>query len=340
MAVLDRIVDGTIWPISLKKSPPEFTLTFTKNGIPLEEAGWAHQAYREQQPVFGTWTPDKEYLVLMPGFEAPHSRLFVPLIIEEQVFGLMMLVHRKPDYYNNQIADRLTVFVNQLTIAYQRADLFEQHRKLMQQIVMAQEAERQRVAHELHDDAGQSLTALQMNLQMLREDFVSEPQLHERITSVIQLTQATAEQIRNVSYKLRPPLLDTLGLNLALQGLCDDFAEYAVFEINYNGREVTGLSEVIQISLYRILQESLTNIAKHAAPNTVNVSISQDNTTLTLDIVDDGRGFKLDPAASYPSRSGLGLLGMRERTELLGGKFDIQSKPGQGTHIRVTVPTG
>jgi signal transduction histidine kinase len=142
------------------------------------------------------------------------------------------------------------------------------------------------------------------------------------------------EHIRLLAHALRPPVLDTLGLNLALEGLCNDFAQRTRLDVQYRGTELPDLPDPMTICFYRFLQEALTNIAKHANARYVFVALSYTQSTrqVCLTVADDGNGMII-PQSSAEWRTGLGLAGMQERFELLGGEVMIESQPGQGTRL-------
>jgi signal transduction histidine kinase len=158
--------------------------------------------------------------------------------------------------------------VAQAAIAIQNARWFtelrasrEELRELAQRIVTVQEEERRRVSRELHDEAGQSLTALKMSLEMIHADLPPELELIDQsLAEAIELTDETMERIRRLAHGLRPPALDALGLNTALEGLCREVASRAGLEMAYDGRELPRLPDTMAVSLYRFVQEALTNV--------------------------------------------------------------------------------
>jgi PAS domain S-box-containing protein len=211
----------------------------------------------------------------------------------------------------------------------------EQLARLTQQVVSAQEEERQRLSRELHDEAGQALTALKIGLELIQSDLpVEAGSLRQRLGEAVVLTETTMEQVRLLAHDLRPPALDTVGLNYTLEGLCHDFAERIQLPAHYVGTELPALPEAVKICLYRFLQEALTNVAKHAQANQVTIALHCDAETVSLSVADDGKGFDEQCGMS----AGIGLLGMRERLEVLGGKLDIESGSGQGTRLVARIP--
>lgn len=218
----------------------------------------------------------------------------------------------------------------------------ERLRRLAQQVISAQEEERQRLSRELHDEAGQALTALKIGQELIQADLPAESgSLYQRLAEAIALTDTTMEQMRLLAQDLRPPALDAVGLGPALEGFCRDFARRTQLSIDYLGAELPVLPEAINISLYRFLQEALTNVAKHARADQVRVALSYDAATVRLSVEDDGQGFDKQAvlsASGQPTGVGLGLLGTQERLDLLGGWLEVESHLGQGTRLTAHIP--
>lgn len=228
----------------------------------------------------------------------------------------------------------IRIYAHDIT-ARKRAE--EASQKLARRLVIAQEEERQRVSRELHDEAGQALTALKISLELLQADLPSEAlSLYANFTEAIGLIDITREHIRLLAHGLRPPALDTLGLNLALENYCHTFARRTQQMIQYTGVTLPPLSDAISISLYRFLQEALTNAAKHAEATVITVQLSWDKQEVLLSVRDDGQGFD----SNELSPAGIGLVGMHERLDLLGGGLHIHSQIGQGTHLVAYLPLG
>ena len=232
----------------------------------------------------------------------------------------------------------------------------ERLRELSSRAVLLQEAERRIIARELHDSAGQALTAIRINLQIIAQlaQPVSSNMSEETGLSANQaakvaglagrtltIADATLEEIRRAVSLLGPAILDDVGLVAAIQRLCDDFGERSDLRIDceLDLPERSGLSPALESVCYRVAQEALTNVARHAEATQVDVRLALRPTTVHLEIRDNGRG--LDPAAPPRPRGatgGRGLVGMRERVELLGGTIQIEGSPGAGTRVVVDLP--
>ena len=210
--------------------------------------------------------------------------------------------------------------------------------ELARRVVHAQEEERRRISRELHDDAGQALAALKIGLELLQ----SEPELdaatlHANLTEALSLVDDTRERIRTLAQGLRPPALDTLGLTATLEDLCAALGRRTRLDIDFRADPLPPLDDDARICLYRLLQEALTNVAIHAEATSVTVELRATNGQVCLDIADDGRG--MDPTQLATGQShGLGLLGIRERIELLAGHLDIETTPGEGVRLTATLP--
>ena len=213
-------------------------------------------------------------------------------------------------------------------------------RHLAQRIVTAQEEERQRLSHELHDEAGQTLITLKMMLGLILMDLpLATETLSTRLKEVMKLADTTMERLRALAQDLRPPILDAVGFSPALEGLCHDFSDRTLLPISYTGGEIEIASDQIKVSLYRFLQEALTNIAKHAQASQIWVEFGQVDHFLKLRVKDNGCGFDIQAKQnSVWQQSGLGLLGMRERLELFDGWLQVDSQPNQGTELVAYIP--
>jgi signal transduction histidine kinase len=215
-----------------------------------------------------------------------------------------------------------------------------QLRALSQRVLQAQETERRRVALELHDEIGQSLTAIKINLQSHQR--FKDQTLEQVNTENLAMVETALQQVRRMALALRPSVLDDLGLLPALRWMSNQVATRSGFEVHFLPEEavVPGrLSPELESACFRIAQEALSNIARHAQATQVDVELSQNSDTLTLVVRDDGCGFD---AAAMQSRAleggSLGVLGMQERAMLVGGRLSIEAIPGNGCAVRLQCP--
>lgn len=218
----------------------------------------------------------------------------------------------------------------------QRARAAERElRELSQKLVQAQEAERKRLSLELHDQVGQMLTAIRMEIANLGRIGPNDPErFREHVRQAKQVAEGAMKTVRDLAMGLRPSMLDDLGLGPAVEWLCREFSRTSGVPADV---EIQGslwrLTEAQKTGLFRVVQESLTNVMRHARARHVSVKLREAPERLVLVVEDDGRGMK-----SGKMRRGLGLLGMEERIRELGGVFMVESTPGAGTKIRAEIP--
>ena len=235
-----------------------------------------------------------------------------------------------------------TVILRDITVRKQHEDELrrsqQELRELSARVLEAREEEKARIARELHDELGQLLTALKMDLSWMRERLDGKPDVAQKAAEMGALLDQTVTATRRISADLRPLMLDDLGLADAAQWLVDDFAKRSGIEATVDMPEsevFDRLAKPVQTAIYRAVQESLTNIARHAGAKRAWVVFSHDDGALRVEVEDDGRGIALEDLAKVRS---LGLKGMRERIAYLGGSLDIGRAPRGGTRLRVKVP--
>jgi PAS domain S-box-containing protein len=215
----------------------------------------------------------------------------------------------------------------------------DQLRRLSRQVISAQEEERRSISRELHDEMGQLMTALKVSLELIQDDLPLAPSvLHHHLLEAGKRVDETMGRIHTLAQGLRPPALDAIGLNPTLEGLCRDFARRTDIVIDYSGSELPPLPDAANITLYRTVQEALTNVVKHAQASRVGVSLTLGSGLITLMVEDDGLGFDPQATAAIKSFQGFGLMGMKERLELLDGRLQIESSPSQGTRLIAQIP--
>ena len=209
-------------------------------------------------------------------------------------------------------------------------------RELSARVLEAREEEKAHIARELHDELGQLLTALKMDLGWLRERLPADPELAARVAEMGALLDRTVGSTRRISADLRPLMLDDLGLADAAAWLVEDFAKRSGVACRIDvSEDVQGVSKAVGTAVYRAVQESLTNIARHSGAKNAWVVLGATDGVVHVEIEDDGRGIASEDLAK--SRS-LGLRGMRERIAFLGGSLDIGRAPRGGTRLKLTVP--
>jgi len=214
----------------------------------------------------------------------------------------------------------------------------QQFRALSAHVQSVREEERKRISREVHDELGQSLTAIKIELTwvMQRLSGVEEP-IRRRIESALQMVVETMDSVRRIAAELRPGILDDLGLSAAIEWLAQEFQERTgiTCEARLPALGDAGLDPEFVTATFRVFEEILSNIARHAHATRVEVRLMRSVDTVTLEVRDNGKGIT-DEQISNPKS--LGLLGMRERTRLLGGRFAIHGQDGKGTTVIVQIP--
>jgi two-component system sensor histidine kinase UhpB len=222
-------------------------------------------------------------------------------------------------------------------------DAVERYRFEVQQLsqaaISAQEEERKRIARELHDETAQSLTSLLVRLRIAERAQTPED-MRKAIAEVRELTTRTLDEVRNLAVELRPSALDDLGLVPALHWYTKQYAERHGVVVAFDAASLSDrLPGPVELVLYRLIQEALTNVAKHSGARRISVRLERARNVVRASVEDDGRGF--DVRSTLRSRErGLGLFGMHERLALVGGDLRIESEPGNGTRIVAEVPLG
>jgi signal transduction histidine kinase len=278
------------------------------------------------------------------------SAICVPLMVKDRVLGVLnasrplgIAPFRQDD------ADLLSIMGEQIAVAIDNARLLDavtKHERDLQrlsaQLINAQEAERKKISQELHDEMGQALTAISINLAAMEKELPSEfaPMIRERLAETSWLADQTLEQIRELSLSLRPAMLDDLGLVPTLRWYVNRYAKRLNIEVEFDAVHFEERpSPEVETVLYRVVQEVLTNVARHAQANRVRICLERMEATITALIEDNGRGFDVEQVVGRETlEGGVGLLGIRERVASLGGHFSIESRPGRGTRLFVEVP--
>lgn len=266
-----------------------------------------------------------------------------PISRNSEVIGILVCGTTTPRAFSGNELDFLTGLAEHIMIAIANTRLFEhvrlgreRQRLLSKSIVNIQESERRRIARELHDHLGQELTGVQFMLESLKNQLdVSRKSditdLQDSVTSII-------SQIREMSLNLRPSMLDDLGLVPTLNWLFDRYTRQTGIRVNFNNANFSGrFPEEVETTAYRIIQEALTNVARHSQAAEAFVGLAVDDRALWLEIVDKGRGFDTSAVLGNPTS---GLSGMSERAALTGGYLSINSYISQGTQIVAALPLG
>ncbi len=216
----------------------------------------------------------------------------------------------------------------------------EQLRELSASLLHLQDEERRRVARELHDSTGQTLTALKMELARFARCITSAPDSASVMASVEALADQALREIRTLSHLLHPPLLDEVGFNSAAEWYVTGFAQRSGIKVNLELTAIPRIAREVELSLFRVLQESLTNVLRHSGSSEVNVRLCLDADKICLSVKDNGRGIEQEILAKFRQTGaglGVGIAGMRQRLEQLGGRLELQSN-GTGTFVAAILP--
>jgi len=280
--------------------------------------------------------------------EALVASMGVPLRGDD-LLGVLFLDRSVRGPFNDDDLKLATLFANQAAVAIENAQLLgeiTEHQKDLQklssQLIRAQEEERKRISQELHDQMGQALTAMSINLAAIEQELGTDldPMTRERLAETDSLIDEALDQVRDLSLELRPSMLDDLGLLSALRWYVDRYTTRADVEVEF---EAVALEERLhpdlETVLYRVVQESLTNVAKHAQAGRVQVHLERKEFAVTALIEDDGVGFSVEEVRGREvDERGAGLLGIRERVSTVQGSLNVESAPGEGTRLTIEIP--
>lgn len=277
-----------------------------------------------------------------------HSRITSvvaePLLYHDRLLGVVAVDNEQAGrQFTEEDRGLLQLFATHIAIAIENARLFREVResherlqRLSRQLVEIQEAERRQIARELHDEIGQALTGLKLLLGMERD---SPPERRRaRYTEAQELAQELLTRVRALSLDLRPAMLDDLGLLAALLWQAERFGAQTGIRIRFEHTGIEGrrFPPEMETAAYRVVQEALTNVARHAGAEEGTARLWADELVLGVQVEDRGKGFLVEPTLA--AQTSTGLLGMRERAELLGGRLTVESTPGKGTRVTVEFP--
>jgi signal transduction histidine kinase len=267
-----------------------------------------------------------------------------PLGYAGKAIGVLCGVTAETNGFPKEEILLLDSYANLAAVAIQNALLFDQVRlgneqlhALSHRLMEIQEEERMHLSRELHDESGQILAALMVRLGLLERDVEVPEQRRAHIAELRKIATEILNNLHNLAVKLRPASLDHLGLIMALKQYAEEYSRHYQMEVQFDAVEIetVRLPAEVETALFRIIQESLTNVALHAQASRVDILLNRRNGCLVMTIEDNGVGFNPNMRTN---ENHLGLFGMRERVEMLSGKLLIESSPGRGTTISVEVP--
>ena len=274
-----------------------------------------------------------------------HTLAVFPLAYGERILALLVLIKKEEPYLTEDGLPLIQAFVNLCSVAVQNAYLFQQIingrarlQDLSRRLVEAQEEERRKIALELHDEIGQVLTALRLSIDMIPT--LPPDKVEAQVAASITMVNEMIGQVRQLSLDLRPSMLDDLGIIPTLVWYLDRYSTQTGIQVNFQHNAVFGqrFSPDFEMTLFRVVQEGLTNVARYAGVHSANVRLWRTDQAIGVQVEDEGTGFNLDEVlASHRSQ---GLAGMRERLSSLGGRLLIATQPGEGTCLTAELPLG
>ncbi len=318
-------------------TPADQRILFSTNSKILRHAIESDQPTLHYQPMRD---PELSRAVALRSCQAVY---LLPLRKGLEVYGVLLYAHPKADYFNAERCEILQIIANQAMVAIQNALLYQQLEDEKERIVEIQEEARKKLARDLHDGPTQSVSALAMRVNFARRLLERDPRATaEELYKIEELARRTTKEIRHMLFTLRPLVLESQGLIAALQAMAEKMQETYNQKVIVQAEPLTiqDLEMNKQSVIFAIAEEAVNNARKHAKADHIWVRLNfaaQD--ILLLEIVDDGVGF--DPSAlanNYEQRGSLGMVNMRERTELVNGVFRIDSKPDRGTTVQVLIP--
>lgn len=304
-----------------------------------------HKILTTGAPVLIPDTGELADWTLPTGSAGTSSWLGVPLFARGSVAGLFSVAKQEARYFNEEHVKLAEALSSQASVAVENAILFEQMQAatermqtLSRRLVEVQENERRTVARELHDEAGQALVSLRYGLQLLERETGGEG-VAARVAELKQTTDAVIDSLHRLAGALRPASLDLVGLEAALRQYLRSTESKWGLTVRFKTRGLNGerLPAAVETALYRVVQEAVTNVVRHASATRIDVLVERRDGRVVVMVEDDGKGFV--PATAGGAEC-LGLIGMRERAEALGGTLTIESAPGEGTTIAVEVACG
>lgn len=308
--------------------------------IPIARSHGYQKILAERVPVIisdviqdspGTTPFQRSVQQFRPFFGYAYSVLLTPLIVKDRLIGVLRLDHRERGHFTERHATLALAVANHAAVAVENAQLYERAQRL------AKMEERQRIARELHDSVSQSLYGIRLGAQTAIELHERQPEkAAESLIYVRDLAEAGMKEMRALLYELRPEAIASEGLVSGLNKMISSIQARYGLEIRQELCAEPPISAESKDALYRIAQEALHNVVKHAKAKTVLIRLSQGEASITLEILDDGKGFAPEHVA--PDR--MGLLSISERAFKLGGVLDVETAPGEGTQIRVIIPLG
>ncbi|MBI5557755.1 MAG: PAS domain-containing protein [Deltaproteobacteria bacterium] len=267
---------------------------------------------------------------------------FFPLTVEGVLIGALSIFHDRDSSFSTDHLEIAWEIAAPVAVAIHKSRLNEalaRHGRKLQEMTLEmaeiEDNERRGLARQLHDEAGQRLTSLGLNLDILYNDEVlrKSPELRARLDDCVTLVEQITEQTRNVMADLRPPVLDDYGLGPALRWYCQKVSRRSGLPVVFREEAIPPLPRPLENTLFGIAREAISNAVNHGCPGQITLSLRKTQTGILLRVEDDGRGFMEQQPGPLEQEQRWGLISMRERIAALGGRFEIQTLPGQGTIV-------
>jgi signal transduction histidine kinase len=309
------------------------------------DQGIAGCAFTQRQPIVveDAMQDERYYAEVAQRYNLQiHKLIAVPLIAKGNAIGVLEIMNRTTrESFDEDDRELLLAFASQSAIAIENARLYQNVIRERDRILAVEASVRQEIARDLHDGPAQILSAIIMSVRLMRELVDRSPErLGDELLHWEALGQKALYQVRNLLFDLRPVILETHGLGPALEAYADRMRLVEPFSLSVEVKSLTTrFRPNVESAIFSIVQEAVNNAKAHAAPSRLWITGIQNGSELRIIVRDDGRGFDLARVVeSYAERNSFGLLNMRERAEIAHGRLEVESKPGRGTTVTLTVP--
>lgn len=335
--------DAVLWHVSDEQRLGPVRQALEQRRQSAGEAPLAARALQSNQPVWIENVTADPYFKNIPAIaQAGLVSAFAQPIIASGSQAALLVFSEMPCEIDEAFLSAMNSLAAHLCRFFERLAAQESQRQLSASLMRAQDDERRRIARELHDSAGQYLGALGLSLEAVRRVVPADsaPVVEEKLAEAEEIIRRCSVDLRTLSHLLHPPLLEDLGLASAVNWYISGFAERSGIKVSAEISKLPRFNHTVELTLFRILQESLTNIHRHSGSKTAAVALAADAQSVTLEIRDEGKGIPQETLRGWSRnthRAGVGINGMRERLKDLGGTFEITSDH-RGTIVRATIP--
>ncbi len=330
--------DGLLHVRSARRLPPrDWRMTF-----PGQEGALA-QVIEKRQPVAGQHPAQDPELKRLVALHACQAFFLYPLVSGHEVYGVLLFAHPDPKFFTPEKKEMLSLIGGQVIIALENARLYHELEQEKQRLAHIEEDARKKLARDLHDGPTQTIAAIAMRLNFARRLMEQDPKTAQNeLEKIEDLARRTTKEIRHMLFTLRPLVLENEGLEAALRALAekmrDTYNQDVIVEVD--PRVVERLDADEQTVIFHIAEEAVNNARKHAEAAHIWVRLhTVDDRFALLEVEDDGKGFNVDEVLThYETRGSLGMVNMQERAEMVRGVVELDSKPGEGTRVRLWIP--